>query len=87
MTCAGRFFPRLAAAIFSIRPGSRAFDHALRPAFWPHGSLKWLARNLLVLVTLACAYLGWAMNWTRQRQEFLRRFNPRIPNEMRIGHR
>jgi hypothetical protein len=43
-------------------------------------------RTMLVLVTLVCVYLGWAGNWIWQRHEFLRRFNPRIPNEMRIGH-
>jgi len=25
---------------------------------------------MLVLVTLICLYLGWAMNWIRQRQEY-----------------
>jgi len=26
---------------------------------------------MLVLVTLVCIYLGWAMNWKRQREAFL----------------
>jgi hypothetical protein len=30
-------------------------------------------RTMLVLVTLVCVYLGWAMNWKRQRREFLSR--------------
>jgi hypothetical protein len=32
-------------------------------------------RTLLVLVTLVCvlcAYVGWAMNWKRQRREFMK---------------
>jgi hypothetical protein len=32
-------------------------------------------RKLLVLVTVVCVYLGWAMNWIRQRHEFLTRPN------------
>jgi hypothetical protein len=30
-------------------------------------------RTMLVLVTLLCLYLGWAMNWKRQRREWLER--------------
>jgi hypothetical protein len=29
-------------------------------------------RTVLVLVTLVCIYLTWAMNWKRQREEFLK---------------
>ena len=29
-------------------------------------------RTMLVLVMLVCAYLGWAMNWKRQREAFLK---------------
>ena len=41
----------------------------------PHACRRWSRfslRTLLVLLTLVCFYLGWAMNWIRQRQAFLR---------------
>jgi hypothetical protein len=28
-------------------------------------------RTMLVLITLVCIYLGWALNWKRQREAFL----------------
>ena len=30
-------------------------------------------RTMLVLVMLVCVYLGWALNWKRQRHQFLMR--------------
>jgi hypothetical protein len=41
--------------------------------------LRFSLRTLLVLVTLLCLYLGWAMNWIRQRQAFLRDSVPDDP--------
>ena len=38
-------------------------------------------RTLFVLVTLLCIYLGWAMNWQRQRQVFLKSANVELVNE------
>ena len=35
--------------------------------------IRYSLRTLFVLVTLVCVYLGWAMNWIRQRREFLNR--------------
>lgn len=41
------------------KPRRRQFHHTLP--------------TMLVLVTLVCAYLAWAMNWKRQREAFLER--------------
>jgi hypothetical protein len=30
-------------------------------------------RTMLVVVTLVCVYLGWALNWKRERHQFLMR--------------
>jgi hypothetical protein len=35
--------------------------------------LRFSLRTIFLLVTLLCIYLGWAMNWKRQRQNFLDR--------------
>jgi len=35
-------------------------------------------RTLLVLVTLVCIYLGWAMNWKKQREAFMESLASRI---------
>lgn len=42
-------------------------------------------RTLLVLVTLICIYLGWAMNWKWQRHEFLRRVRTDIPEGITVS--
>ncbi len=41
---------------------NRPFKHCL----W----LRFSLRTMLVLVTLLCLYLGWAMNWIRQREAY-----------------
>jgi hypothetical protein len=44
-------------------------NHSPTRRRWTRYSL----RTLFVLLTLVCVYLGWAMNWIRQRREFLNR--------------
>jgi hypothetical protein len=39
----------------------------------PRRSFRFSLRTMLVLVTVVCIYLAWAMNWIRQRREFLSR--------------
>jgi hypothetical protein len=41
-------------------------------------------RTMLVLVTLVCVYLGWATNWRRQREAFLKKYGAAAFNEQRI---
>ena len=38
-------------------------------------------RTLFVLVTLVCIYLGWAMNWIRQRHAFLANQDALVHND------
>ena len=33
---------------------------------------RYSLRTLFVVMTVVCVYLGWAMNWNRQRRDFIR---------------